>query len=57
MKRNQTNANNSNTKSQREEFGTETDFQEVQKQNQQAEMKKQQASGQFAKKNQNNSNF
>lgn len=54
MKRNQNN-NNSN-KSQREEFGTETDFQEVQKQNQQAEMKKQQASGQFAKKNQNSQN-
>lgn len=40
---------------QSEEFGYETDFNEVQQQNAKAEQKKAQASGQFAKNNQNSS--
>lgn len=59
MKRNQNNNSQGYQKQnmqqrQVEEFGSETDFAEVQKQNQKAEANKSQASGQFAKKNQNN---
>lgn len=60
MKRNQNNNNSQgfqkqNTQqSQVEEFGSETDVAEVQKLNQKAEANKSQASGQLAKKNQNN---
>ncbi|KOS71557.1 hypothetical protein AEA09_00685 [Lysinibacillus contaminans] len=61
MKRNQNNNSNQSAQKQNsqqrqvEEFGSETDFADVQQQNQKAEAKKSQASGQFAKKNQNNS--
>ncbi|MFJ7669349.1 gamma-type small acid-soluble spore protein [Lysinibacillus sp. NPDC097195] len=57
MKKNQ-NTNqqaNKNMQRQSEEFGYETDFNEVQQQNAKAEQKKAQASGQFAKNNQNSS--
>lgn len=67
MKRNQNNNNQgfqkqnnqqqqNNQQRQAEEFGSETDFAEVQQQVQKAEKNKSQASGQFAKKNQNNNN-
>lgn len=60
MKRNQNNNNSQGYQKQNmqqrqvEEFGSETDVAEVQKLNQKAETNKTQASGQFAKKNQNN---
>ena len=60
MKRNQNNNNSQGFQKQNtqqrqvEEFGSETDVAEVQKLNQKAEANKTQASGQFAKKNQNN---
>lgn len=60
MKRNQNNNNSQGYQKQNmqqrqvEEFGSETDVAEVQKLNQKAEANKTQASGQFAKKNQNN---
>ena len=51
----QNNANfqpNKNMQRQSQEFGTETDVNEVQKQNAKAEQKKAQASGNFTKTNQ-----
>lgn len=62
MKKNQNSANKSQNNAQNnaqnmfEEFGAETDFSEVAKQNNKAEQNKQKASGKFAKNNQNNSN-
>lgn len=57
MKKNQNNQKpnfqpNQNTNRQSEEFGYETDFNEVQKQNAKAEQNKAQASGRFSKTNQ-----
>lgn len=60
MKRNQNNNSSQGYQKQNmqqrqvEEFGSETDVAEVQKLNQKAEANKTQASGQFAKNNQNN---
>ena len=45
--------NQNNMQRQSEEFGYETDFNEVQKQNAKAEQNKAQASGKYAKNNQN----
>ena len=55
MKKNQNNNQQANKNMQRqsEEFGYETDFNEVQKQNAKAEQNKAQASGKYAKNNQN----
>ena len=54
MKQNKNNQNFKQQNKQLEEFGAETNVLEVQQQNAKAEQKKQQASGQFAKQNQNN---
>lgn len=54
MKKNNLNQNFKQQNKQLEEFGEETNVLEVQQQNAKAEFKKQQASGQFAKQNQQN---
>lgn len=56
MKQNKNNQNFKQQNKQLEEFGAETNVLEVQQQNAKAEQKKQQASGQFAKQNQNQNN-